>query len=717
MMEVNEYQLDGWRIAYDAKSGSVLRVGKNGVAVTEQQAPLFTLVVDGFSTHNNQAQIHNVDLYDIIGEDACLLRAENAENVLTLDVDMGRGFQLFTRWTPEGTRIRINAEIVYKGEGKRRLRWLNWCTNMLDAETLKQVEPFCPGYTMNRSEPYDFHRSVGSYRHAELLSHGLFGEHVPAYRPGILGVYDPSAQRAICSWYCSEIYPCYTPSWHHGETLTRDAQIHCERWMQKGDRQSLGDFYYGVVDGTRQECIEQIIASYQRYGWDRKDDYTEVRQLRVCEVFIGSKSERTLFRDYNELFDRMDEIRALGFNAIEIMPHMPFPSYSVQDMLDIDITYGSADGVRRVTQKAHALGMRVIIDMVFHGPREYDCNDINLPRSPYLDEHPDWFMRHESGVYARTYTRSFDLGNPDYQKHIGDCMLLYLRELGVDGFRLDAQMWSETANWDEACPRQPYEALLAGMRMMDDISARIHTDFPKTVFYTEANGPYSAKGHEYRYNYDMHWMFPALMPIVDPRGASPHTLNLISMNTLSWPDAALWLSELRQTSPKGMAIVYQTDSHDSAEWGGYVGGQYNREAYGEAAHRVLYGIVNFLDGALMSIYGAQKGNEDFYKTLGSLMLDRVMLEGDCDLLGVRADDQKTATILWSFGKDRRLFVGNMENRPKQVALSLSLPQQTYTATDRLSGGMVFFDGTALTLDLKPHDVLVLDITVHSEESI
>lgn len=56
------------------------------------------------------------------------------------------------------------------------------------------------------------------------------------------------------------------------------------------------------------------------------------------------------------------------------------------------------------------------------------------------------------------------------------------------------------------------------MRMMDEIAPRVRAKYPHAFFYTEANGPYAAKGHEYRYNYDTHWLFPALTPIVDPRG-------------------------------------------------------------------------------------------------------------------------------------------------------------------------------------------------------
>ena len=140
------------------------------------------------------------------------------------------------------------------------------------------------------------------------------------------------------------------------------------------------------------------------------------------------------------------------------------------------------------------------------------------------------------------------------------------------------------------------------------------------------------------------------------------------MATLSWADAAMWLTEMRLTTPAGMAIVFQTDSHDSCEWGGYIGGQYNREAFGEDMHRALYALVNALDGGLMSFYGAAKGSEDFYVWLADKMRDPVM-KGECSYTAVTCDDPKTALIQWTNGSARRLFAINLERRTKRIALS------------------------------------------------
>lgn len=706
------YQLGEWLIAIDPLRGNVCRMEKNGMRVVEQSAPMFTLAVDGHSARNDQRQMHNIELYDEIGaKSASMLEARLEGETLSLAIDLGEGFSLTSHWTPQADWLRMRMEIGYTGQEPRRLRWLNWRTETGCEALLSRAQPFCPGYTMNLAEPLDLNRPIGAYRHRELLARGLFGDHAPAYRPGFLGLYDPEEAYAVCTWHTSEMFPFYTESWSHAATLRRDGRVHCARWMRAGDRQSLGDFYFGAAKGTRLACVKRFARAFQSYGWERREDVPARRALRICELYVGSKSGRTLFEDYDQVLARLQEIHDLGFNAIEIMPKMPFPSYSVFNLADANATYGSQDGVRRVADAAHALGMKVIADMVFHGPLEYDPA-LGLPRSPYLDACPGWFMRHESGAYARTYTRSFDLGNPEYQRHIGDCMLSYIETMHVDGFRLDAQMWSETPNWDDRCPRQPYASVLAGMRMMDEIAPRVRAKYPHAFFYTEANGPYAAKGHEYRYNYDTHWLFPALTPIVDPRGGPAATQNLLSQGTLSWPDAARWLEELRATSPKGMTIVFQTDSHDSAEWCGFMGGQYNYEAYGPQMHRVLFALMNFMDGALMSLYGAQKGNEAFYSQLAALCREPIMAQGECDYTGATADDPKSAVVAWRHGSALRVYVGNLENRAKTITLRLPVAKGHYRATERLCGrSSISFAGNQFSLSLQPCDALVWDISI------
>lgn len=656
------FRHNGWTGVFDDETGNLTCLKKGNLIALDQTFPMLTLTVNGVSAHNDQQQMHNLEMCETVGANAALIGAEDGENGPVVTLNLGDGYRAECIYEFLDEWVRMRVRLSYTENEHSRLRWINWDTGI----PYVAGELFAPGYTPTRKEPFDLHRRIKDYRHSDVLTHDLFGEHVPAYRPGFLGAYLPEDSLCACTWFVSEMFPCFTPALTHSDLLVRHAEIHCARRMKKGDTQTVGDFFFTVMEGSRTDCIRRLTASYKPYGWAQNRKNSD--DIRIMELHLGVKSDRKLFDNFTQVRQALPEIRRLGFNAIEVMPNMPFPSYSVYDLASIRDTYGDEPGLIEMSKEAHRLGMKVILDMVFHGPREFDA-ELTTPRSYYLDAHPDWFMRHESGEYARTYTRSFDMGNPDYIAHIGDCMELLIEKTGADGFRLDAQMWSETPNWDPKCPRHPYESVLAGMRMMDVIAPRIHAKYPDILFYTEANGPYSGKGHELRYNYDCHWMYPGLCPVIDRRGAPIHVLNYASMNTLSWPDAAMWLTEMQLTSPEGLTIVFQTDSHDSCEWGGYPGGQYNREAYGSDVHRALYALVNCLKGGLMSFYGAQEGNEDFYADLAAALKAHPAMQGTCSYTAVTSDDPKTALILWTRGGDRLLAVINLENRSKQIHTS------------------------------------------------
>ena len=217
----------------------------------------------------------------------------------------------------------------------------------------------------------------------------------------------------------------------------------------------------------------------------------------------------------------------------------------------------------------------------------------------------------------------------------------------------------------------PYEMLLAGYRMMENIRARVLKEHPHAFFYTEARAPGAGNGHEYRYNYDYHWLYPSLCRVVDPRGMAPMVHNYGSENTMSWADAALWCAENAAIQPRGVVTMQQVDSHDSAEWSGYVGGQFNREAFGGACYEVLFTLAALLGGGMMALYTSYEGHEAYVSVVLKLRLNApVFRYGDCRHTALSADDRKTACLFWTHEGDAAMFVGNLADEGKTVTVRL-----------------------------------------------
>ncbi len=194
----------------------------------------------------------------------------------------------------------------------------------------------------------------------------------------------------------------------------------------------------------------------------------------VCyEVFVRSfyDSDGDGVGDLNGLIERLDYINDgdpatdtdLGATCIWLMPIAESPSYHGYDVVDyytVDQEYGTNDDFKRLVEAAHARGIRVILDLVLnHTSSEHPWFQAAArdPDSPYRDwylwsnDHPGYSgpwgepAWHRSPYRDEYYYGIFWSGMPDLNyrnpavtEEAQKISAFWLREMGVDGFRLDA---------------------------------------------------------------------------------------------------------------------------------------------------------------------------------------------------------------------------------------------------------------------------------------
>src|SRR6267154_1385970 len=179
----------------------------------------------------------------------------------------------------------------------------------------------------------------------------------------------------------------------------------------------------------------------------------------VCyEVFVRSfyDSDGDGIGDLNGLIQKLDYIDKLGASCIWLMPVAASPSYHGYDVTDyyrVEPAYGSNDDFRRLVAAAHRRGIAVLVDMVLnHSSSEHPYFQAALhdTTSPYrawyrfapTAQGKDW---HRSPVRDEYYYGLFWSGMPDLnyetpavRKEAKQIATFWLRDMGVDGFRLDA---------------------------------------------------------------------------------------------------------------------------------------------------------------------------------------------------------------------------------------------------------------------------------------
>ena len=155
----------------------------------------------------------------------------------------------------------------------------------------------------------------------------------------------------------------------------------------------------------------------------------------LCEVHVGTVSPEGSFRG---LADRLEHFRDAGFTALEIMPVNAFPGrrnwgYDGTLIFAPAEAYGTRDDLRALVDRAHDLGLCLILDVVYNHFGEVD-NFIQLYAPEWFDEEVEtpW----GPGIdFTQKMVRQFYYENA--------CM--WLEEFDFDGLRFDSVHEMKTA--------------------------------------------------------------------------------------------------------------------------------------------------------------------------------------------------------------------------------------------------------------------------------
>jgi glycosidase len=173
----------------------------------------------------------------------------------------------------------------------------------------------------------------------------------------------------------------------------------------------------------------------------------------VYEVFVRAFSDQGTFRAVTE---QLGAIRDLGATTVWLMPIHPVgrerrkgtlgSPYAVSDHGAINPDYGTDDDLRRLVDRAHSLGLRVIIDWVAN----HTAWD-----NPLRWSNPEFYRRDESGQvmeagHGWTDVAQLDHSSPGLRDHLIAQMLHWVQGFGIDGFRCDVASLVPVEFWDDA---------------------------------------------------------------------------------------------------------------------------------------------------------------------------------------------------------------------------------------------------------------------------
>lgn len=163
------------------------------------------------------------------------------------------------------------------------------------------------------------------------------------------------------------------------------------------------------------------------------------RNLVLYEVYVRNHGPNGTFGD---VVADLPRIHAMGVDVIWLMPIHPIGRvnkkgslgcpYSVADYRQVNPEYGTKADFRWLINQAHALGLKVMIDVVYN----HTAHD-----SVLVKEHPDWFHLDARGKPVTTVPEWSDVidlkhPNPTLTDYLIETLQMWA-EFGVDGFRCD----------------------------------------------------------------------------------------------------------------------------------------------------------------------------------------------------------------------------------------------------------------------------------------
>ncbi|MBE6366370.1 MAG: 1,4-alpha-glucan-branching enzyme [Lentisphaerae bacterium] len=152
--------------------------------------------------------------------------------------------------------------------------------------------------------------------------------------------------------------------------------------------------------------------------------------MAQCEEKVGT------FAEFTE--NVLPRIARNHYNTIQLMAIMSHPyygsfGYHVANFFSISSRFGTPDDFKRLVDRAHELGLRVIMDVV----HSHAVRNENEGLAKFDGTREQYFHSGSRGEHAAWDSLCFDYGKVEVQKFLLSNLRFYLEEYQLDGFRFD----------------------------------------------------------------------------------------------------------------------------------------------------------------------------------------------------------------------------------------------------------------------------------------
>jgi 1,4-alpha-glucan branching enzyme len=282
-------------------------------------------------------------------------------------------------------------------------------------------------------------------------------------------------------------------------------RVQSKSWFHKPDEWvDINDPYITEIDASTGNGIarikdgQRVVDDYEwQYDGKPLPDNHElvIYELLVSDFFHGNQDSHR--GRYTHVIEKLDYLRELGINAIELLPVNNTPGdynwgYIPSYFFAPQPNYGTTQELKQLIDECHARGIRVILDQLYnHSSDESPLLHIDRDYWYYHDRHhPDADPNDHWGPEFNYEYEDEALGIRPAWEFMGDVMQFWIQEYHIDGIRYDAL--KELDNFDFLYWITQKAQRLAGDKPFYNIGEHI----PEKPDLISPNGPMDACWHE-----------------------------------------------------------------------------------------------------------------------------------------------------------------------------------------------------------------------------
>ena len=182
----------------------------------------------------------------------------------------------------------------------------------------------------------------------------------------------------------------------------------------------------------------EVVDDRKVFDWTDADFKGE-EHLYIYEAHVGMAQEEGKVGSYREFADyTLPHVKEAGYNTIQLMAIMEHPyygsfGYQVSNFFAASSWFGKPEDLKYLVNKAHEMGIRVLLDVVHSHAVKNTAEGINM------FDGTTWQFFHDGdkGEHPAWGTKCFDYGKTGVLHFLLSNLKFWMTEYHFDGFRFD----------------------------------------------------------------------------------------------------------------------------------------------------------------------------------------------------------------------------------------------------------------------------------------